>query len=85
MNRTLLCSLALAVALGRIFIAPRLTSVPSIEGSYEAFAHCVVGFLILVPWYDRRQEIGPAKLYGYVGWALAFWELGWFLAQKFTA
>jgi len=42
----------------------------------------LVGFLILVSWYDRRDAVGPAKLYGRIGWALASWELAWFLIQK---
>ncbi len=33
--------------------------------------------LIAVHLYDRSQ-----KLWGYLGWGLALWELGWFLAQK---
>jgi len=82
MNKILIYVLGAAIAVGRIFIAPRLTGIPSIEGSYEAVAHIVVGFLIIVPFYDRKQQLGPSHLYGCIGWALALWELGWFLAQK---
>lgn len=84
MNRYLLYACAAAIALGRIFIAPRLIGIPSIEGGYEAIAHLAVGFMILVPWYDRHDRLGPARLFGRIGWALALWELGWFLAQKFA-
>lgn len=73
---------AFAVAVGRIFITPRLVNIPTAEGSYEALAHMLVGFLILVSLYDRQGTIGPSKLLGRVGWALALWEAGWFLAQK---
>jgi hypothetical protein len=73
---------AIATALGRIVVTPRLTNIPSVEGAYEALAHLFVGFLILVPFYDRDQELGPSKMYGWIGWALALWELGWFLFQK---
>lgn len=82
--KAILLALAFVIAIGRIFIEPRLTSIPSIEGEYEAFSHLLVGFLILVPWYDRQQQLGPSKLYGYVGWSLAIWELGWFLVQKYA-
>ena len=71
--------------LGRAWITPRLTGVPTIEGTYEAIVHLFVGFLILVPFYDRKQAIGPAKLYGWIGWGLAFWEAAWFLVQKIHA
>lgn len=73
---------AVAIAVGRIFIVPRLTGIPSIEGSYEAVAHIIVGFLIIVPFYDRQEKVGPSTAYGIIGWALALWELGWFLVQK---
>ena len=82
MHRIFLYALAAGIAVGRVFITPRLTNIPSIEGSYESAAHLVVGFLILVPFYDRAQKLGPSRLYGCIGWALALWELGWFLAQK---
>lgn len=72
---------AFLILLGRIWITPRL-NVPTIEGCYESFAHLFVGFLILVPWYDRKELLGPSKLYGWIGWLLAFWELGWIVVQK---
>jgi hypothetical protein len=74
--------LAAATLLGRVFIVPRLTHIPTVEGTYEALAHMLVGFLVLAPFYDRRQQLGPSKLYGWIGWGLAFWELGFFLVQK---
>jgi hypothetical protein len=82
MLKKILILSAAAIALGRIFITPRLTGIPSVEGSYEAIAHIVVGFLIFVPFYDWKQQLGPTRLYGCIGWVLAFWELGWFLAQS---
>jgi hypothetical protein len=82
-NKTfLICASVVVLALGRIFIAPRLVNIPSVEGSYEAVAHLVDGFLILVPVYDWHQELGPSRLYGILGGAFALWELGWFVAQK---
>jgi hypothetical protein len=78
----LILTAAVAVAAGRVFITPRL-AVPSSEGSYEAFAHLFVGFLVLVPFYDPKQLVGPSRILGGIGWFLAFWELGWFLFQKF--
>lgn len=69
--------LVVVTAVGRLFITPRLTHIPSAEMSYEAFAHLFCGGLIGVHLYDRTQ-----KLYGYMGWGLAFWELGCFLIQK---
>lgn len=78
----MLLAFAAAAAVGRAFIAPRLADVPSIEGTYEALAHLLVGFLILVPFYDRDQQVGPSRIYGRIGWALAFWEAGWFAVQK---
>jgi hypothetical protein len=74
--------IALAIAIGRIFITPRLNLLTS-EGTYEAFAHLFVGFLVIVPFYDSKQTLGPSKLYGWIGWALAFFELGYWLVQKF--
>jgi hypothetical protein len=69
--------LTVVTALGRAFITPRLTHIPNPELSYEAFAHLFCGALIGIHLYDRSQ-----KLYGYLGWGLAFWELGWFVVQK---
>ena len=73
-----------AIALGRIFITPHLTGVPSAEGSYEAAAHLVDGFSIFLPVYDWHQKLGPSRFYGCLGGALALWELGWFLVQRFV-
>jgi hypothetical protein len=73
---------AALTALGRIFISPRLTNIPTITGTYEAFAHMFVGFLILVWFYDRKELLGPTKLYGWIGLGLGLWEAGWFLVQK---
>ena len=80
--KTLIITGAILTALGRIVIVPRLTNIPTTEGTFEALAHLFVGFLILVPFYDRKQELGPSRLYGWLGWILAFWELGWFVFQK---
>jgi hypothetical protein len=79
----LIIVLVLAFAVGRAFIKPRLTNIPSPEMSYEAFAHLFVGFLILVRYYDPQQTLGPTHLYSWLGWGLSLWELGWFLAQKY--
>ena len=73
---------ATVALVGRVLITPRLTNIPSVEGTYEALVHLFVGFLIIVPFYDRAQRLGPAKLYGWIGWGLGFWELGWFVVQK---
>jgi hypothetical protein len=83
MGKFLIFVIAAAIAIGRIFITPRLTGIPTIEGGYESFSHLIVGFMIIVPWYDRDQKLGPSKIYGRIGWALGIWELGWFLFQKF--
>ena len=79
MKRWMIYLLAAAVFAGRIFITPRLTNIPSWEMSYEAFAHLFCGGLIGIHLYDRTQ-----KLYGWLGWSMAFWELGWFVVQKVT-
>jgi hypothetical protein len=85
MTKTPIIFAAVAVlALGRVFITPRLTDIPSAEGSYEAIAHLVDGFLILVPFYDWHQTVGPSRLYGILGGVFALWELGWFIVQKFA-
>lgn len=80
MKRWIIFTLAAAVAVGRVFITPRLTHIPSPEMSYEAFVHLFVGGLIGVSWYDWHDK--TATLYGRIGWGLAFWELGWFIVQK---
>jgi hypothetical protein len=73
-------ALTLLTILGRILITPRLTSVPSAEGSYEAFAHMFVGGLLMVGIYDRHNE--HARTYWWLGWALGIYELIYFLVQK---
>jgi hypothetical protein len=85
MFKKLVLLFAAAIAVGRIFIAPRLVNIPSAEGSYEAFAHILVGFLIIVPFYDRKAALGPSKLFGWIGWGLAIWEGVWFAVQKHAA
>lgn len=69
------------VALAKIFITPRL-DVPA--GSYQAFSDMLIGFLLLVPVYDRNQEVGQSILCGILGLLLSFWELSWLLVQKFS-
>jgi hypothetical protein len=81
--RLLLLVLIVLTIAGRFLIVPRLTHIPTLEGSYEAFAHMVVGFLILVPFYDPRERVGPSKLYGWCGWLLGIFELVMFVAQRF--
>lgn len=80
--KQIVIALAVLAALGRLFITPRLTAIPTIEGTYEALAHLFVGFLILVPFYDHKDTLGPARMYGWIGWALAIWEAVWFFFQK---
>ena len=76
-------ALAGLVGIGRVAITPRLTSIPTFEGTYEPLAHMLVGFLILVSFYDKKQVLGPSKLYGWIGWSLSLWELLCFVVQKF--
>jgi hypothetical protein len=80
-------ALAILAFVGRIAITPRLTHIPTVTGTYEALAHMLVGFLILVPFYLRHTasetRAADARLYGWLGWSLALWELGWFVAQRF--
>ena len=64
-KRWIIFALAVAVAVGRIFIVPRLTHIPSPEMSYEAFAHLFVGGLVGVSWYDWHNK--QATLYGRIG------------------
>lgn len=74
----------ICVALGRFLIEPRL-GVPTAEGAYEAAAHLLVGFLVLVAVYDWRERAGPARLYLLIGVGLSVLELAMFLAQKMGA
>lgn len=83
MNKNVIWAIFLALMLGRVFITPRLTGIPSVEGSYEALAHLVDGALLAAPLYDWRQKLGPSHVYGVLGCVLALWELGWFLAQRY--
>jgi hypothetical protein len=78
----MLCVLFAAAVLGRIWITPRLTSIPTVEGTYEAIAHMLVGFLLLVRFYDPKEEVGPSRACWRLGWLLTAWEAGWFLFQK---
>ena len=74
--------LAILAAIGRVLITPRLTNIPTPEGLYEAFTHLFVGFLLIVPAYDWKQQLGPSRMCGLIGLALSLWELAWFLLQK---
>lgn len=80
MKKWIIFTLVAISAVLRVVITPRLTHIPTPELSYEAFVHLFVGGLIGISWYnwDNKQ----ATLYGRLGWALAFWELGWFIVQK---
>ena len=77
MKRWLILTSVVGVAVARLFITPRLTHIPSVELSYEAFAHLLSGGLIGIHLYDHSQ-----KLYGWLGWGVAFWELFCFVVQK---
>jgi hypothetical protein len=92
MRKGIFVVLAIAVFIGRIFITPRL-SVPTMEGSYEAAAHLLCGFLILLrvheldvepgrTWANWKAMHGAVRLYWRIGWAIAWWELGWIMVQK---
>jgi hypothetical protein len=41
--RGFMVALAVAVAVGRAFITPRLVNIPTVEGVYEALAHSDLG------------------------------------------
>lgn len=72
-----------AVMIGRVFITPRLTNIPTVEGAYEVFAHGLIGFMVLAPFYDPKEQLGPSKLFAWMGWgASIIWEGGWFAFQK---
>lgn len=77
MKRISVIAVVILTAVGRGLITPRLTHVPTPEMTYEAFAHLLCGGLIAIHLYDRSQ-----KVFGYLGWGLAVWELCWFLVQK---
>lgn len=74
--------LAVVIMWLRVCITPRLINIPTFEGTYEAFAHLFVGFLILIPFYDCKDALGPASAFGWLGWILALWEAFWFILQK---
>ena len=74
--------LFLAVLVGRVFIIPRVTGIPSIEGSYEAMAHMFVGFALLLPAYQWCYSLEINWYWLAIGVLLSLWELGWFLAQR---
>ena len=79
----LIIVVAFVLAVLRAAITPRLHSVPSLEGIYESTAHLFCGGLIALRLYDWRGKLGPTRLYWNIGWALALWELCWFLVQKY--
>lgn len=83
MKYILIALSALTVAF-HFFVSTRLNSVPSIGGTYEALAHLLAGFLIGVPFYDRREILGPSRLYGMLGWAISVFELVYFLIAKYA-
>lgn len=77
--KAMICFMFFATLFGRLMITPRLTNIPTIEGTFEAIAHLFVGFLIIVPFYDKTKE---TKMYGWMGWGLALFELFCFIVQK---
>jgi hypothetical protein len=80
--------LAILTALVRVFIEPRLTNIPTFEGTYEALVHMFVGFLIILPIYEHFRYIGgssEARALGWIGWGLALWEGLWFGIQKYLS
>lgn len=72
--------------MGRMLIVPRL-DLPTATGSYEAFAHLFVGYLIGAWWRDRQvgkllgwyKGIAP---YGLVAILLTAFEVIIFVVQK---
>ena len=77
MKRYFVIAAVVGIAVGRLFITPRLTHIPTPELTYEACAHLLCGGLIAIHLYDRSQ-----KLYGWMGWGIALWELACFVLQK---
>lgn len=73
-----ICLLSLAVVVGRCLITPRL-DLPTVEGSYEAFAHLFVGGLFGAWAVNRKKSI----LFYAVG--ISLFELLAFLVQKHAA
>lgn len=78
--------IGLLTVVGRMLIVPRL-DLPTATGSYEAFAHLFVGFLIGAWWRDRQvgkllgwyQGVTP---YGLVVILLTAFEVIMFVVQK---
>jgi len=70
------------LCIGRV-IVPLRPNVPGWQGSFEALAHLIVGFMIGVSFYDRRNQLQDAQFCGWLGWFAAFWELGLFLGEKY--
>jgi hypothetical protein len=71
----ILVVLAVALAVGRIFIVP--TPNVSWSHSYQAFAHVFVGFLI------GGAAFGHSHICGWTAAAITMWEAVWFFGQKF--
>lgn len=72
--------LAILIVVGRWFITPILPL--SWTDAYIANAHLVCGFMIGSRIYDWKGKLGPTRLYWYLGWGLAFYELFFYLIQK---
>jgi hypothetical protein len=85
MNARMITLAAMIAAVGRLLITPRLASVPSIEGAYEALAHLFVGALIGICLYDWRERLGHARLYGLMAILLTVLEAVMFVIQKMGA
>jgi len=88
MQRFVVLASAAVVVLGRFAIEPRL-DLPTMEGSYEAFAHLFVGGLFgacLASQGTRHDAIyGDSAFYFLLGLMLSLFELAIFLVQKFGA
>ncbi len=61
-DKALWWGIAILIMGVRLTVAPRLTNIPTPEGSFEAFAHLIVGFMIIVRWYDPTEVLGPSRL-----------------------
>lgn len=76
-----------AFAAGRFLIEPRLTNIPTVTGTYEAFSHLWVGGLYGAWWVSDRGESPAffADRQAYLFWsatAISLLELGMFILQK---
>lgn len=96
LTSTVIIILSLLFAIGRIFIKPRLINIPTVELSYEAFAHIFVGYLIGsaiqlqlhttgikifgVVWFIR--DLCTRNLYFQCAIFISLFELAAFLVQK---